>query len=518
MWFNSFDFAVFFVVVLALYYLLPFRWQNRMLLVASYVFYGWWDWRFLSLILISTIVDFVAGIRIHGAGDAADPATARRRRGWLVASVCTNLGILGFFKYFDFFAGSLAGALGALGIESSVLRLDLVLPVGISFYTFQTMSYTIDIYRGKMEPTRHFPDFALFVAFFPQLVAGPIERARVLVPQILRPRTFSAHRFADGAHLIFWGLFKKVFVADNLARTADAVFADPNASWWSIVVGVYAFAFQIYCDFSGYSDIARGCAKCLGFELMLNFDFPYIAVSPSDFWRRWHISLSSWLRDYLYIPLGGNRGGRAKTYRNLSLTMLLGGLWHGAAWNFVAWGAYHGLLLVGQRLLGGLARIVSGRAARGRAEPGAAGAGAAGNVAVATGAATEARSIDARPAHRWGVAAGGRFAARALRVALFFQLTCLGWLFFRVRSLGQAGSMLRRLVTLEGTARWGEMLVVVEYALPLLAVETVMVLARRDDVFRLAAPLPVKAAVYGVLFYLFAFLGAQAQSFIYFQF
>ncbi|MFC1453529.1 MBOAT family O-acyltransferase, partial [Verrucomicrobiota bacterium] len=346
MLFNTVQFFVFFAVVLALYAALGHRWQNRLLLAASYVFYGSWDWRFLCLIFASTVLDYFCGIAIHGSRGGL------KRKLFLAFSVAGNLSLLGVFKYFDFFAYNLQRLLTLCGLDIDMPYLRVVLPVGISFYTFQTMSYTIDIYRGRLEPTRRFPDFALFVAFFPQLVAGPIERASRLLPQILNARKLTAARFYEGGYLILWGLFKKVFVADNLATIVDPVFAlDGSPGGGQVLVALYAFAFQIYCDFSGYSDIARGVGKCLGFDIMLNFRLPYFARNPRDFWQRWHISLSSWLRDYLYIPLGGNRRGSARTYANLAIVMLLGGLWHGAAGTFILWGGYHGFLLIAHRWL-----------------------------------------------------------------------------------------------------------------------------------------------------------------------
>ena len=342
MLFNSFAFLAFFAVTYGLYLAArDRRVQNRMLLVASYVFYGWWDWRFLSLIAVSTAVDYALGIAMS---ESEDPGK-RRRLVW--TSVAVNLGILGFFKYFDFFAESAITALNAVGMDADPLTLRIILPVGISFYTFQTLSYTIDIYRRRLEPTRDFLDFALFVAFFPQLVAGPIERASSLLPQIAKPRRVDWGQINAGVHLIIWGFFKKIVIADNAAITANEIFNNiERYQGADLIVGALAFTLQIYGDFSGYSDIARGLAKLMGFDLMVNFKLPYFARSPSDFWRRWHVSLSSWLRDYLYISLGGNRGGAVNTYRNLCITMLLGGLWHGASWNFVLWGAFHGAILV----------------------------------------------------------------------------------------------------------------------------------------------------------------------------
>lgn len=340
MLFNSFQFALFFLPVFAIYALLGHRWQNRFLLVVSYVFYGSWDWRFLSLILLSTVIDFCCGLAL---ADWQSP----RRKLYLYVTLGANLGLLGAFKYYDFFAREAADLLAVFGVSVDPFTLFLVLPVGISFYTFQTLSYTLDVYLGKIRPTRDFVDFALFVAFFPQLVAGPIEKSHNFLPQIERPRTIRLESCWIGSWLIFWGLFKKVVVADNLAPMVDSVFrGDADPSGLHYLVGAYAFAWQIYCDFSGYTDIARGLAMWMGFELMLNFRMPYLATNLSDFWRRWHISLSSWFKEYLYVPLGGNRRGTPRLLLNLMIVFLVSGLWHGAATNFVAWGALHGLGLV----------------------------------------------------------------------------------------------------------------------------------------------------------------------------
>jgi len=338
--FNSFVFAVFLPIVLLVYYRLSHRAQNAWLLAAGLLFYGWWDWRFLGLLGITTVLDFVSSNQIDRA---IDPKVRRR---WLLASLTGNLVILGFFKYFNFFVDSAVGVLGALGVEAHAPALRILLPIGVSFYTFQEMAYTIDVYRRDLKPSRSLLNFALFVCYFPQLVAGPIQRARDLLPQIEQPRRVTGEQVRAGVQLIFIGLFKKVVVADALAPMADAHFNQPSAfSGASLLLGLYLFAIQIYCDFSGYTDIARGVSKLLGIELAINFRQPYFATSITEFWRRWHISLSSWLRDYLYIPLGGNRGTTVQTYRNLLLTMLLGGLWHGASWTFIVWGGLHGLYL-----------------------------------------------------------------------------------------------------------------------------------------------------------------------------
>src|SRR3954447_14783227 len=346
MLFNTFHFAYFFAILLPLYWVLPHKPQNYLLLAASYYFYSCWDPRFLSLLLLSTAMDYACGLAVDRI------ETPRKRKLFVAISMALNLGMLGYFKYYNFFAESLQVALARMGLEVPLAQLNVVLPIGISFYTFQSMSYVIDVYRRDIKPTRNIVEFAAFVSFFPHLVAGPIMRPTTLLPQIERRRHFDLDQFYQGAYLVFWGLTKKVVVADNLALFVNDLFG----KWQTIdgglaLLAIYAVAFQIYCDFSGYPDAARDIAKMLGFELALNFDLPYFATSPKDFWARWHISLSTWLRDYLYIPLGGSRGGTLLLYRNLMLTMVIGGLWHGAAWTFVLWGVYQGVLLVGHRVL-----------------------------------------------------------------------------------------------------------------------------------------------------------------------
>ena len=340
MLFNSVEFLIFLPLVLAIYYSLNKNSQNVWLLVASWFFYGWWDYRFLFLLATSTVVDYFCGRGIHLA------ESKKTRRTLLMCSLISNLSILGFFKYFNFFVDSAAEFLSLFGFEPSMVVLQILLPMGISFYTFQTMAYTIDIYRKQQEPAASFITFALYVSYFPQLVAGPIERASRLLPQLENKRVVESSKISEGLILILLGFFKKVAVADVVAPVVNQIFNDPS-EYSAIVriVGVYLFAIQIYCDFSGYTDIARGTSRLLGIDLMVNFNHPYFSTSITEFWRRWHISLSTWLRDYLYIPLGGNRHGRLNTYRNLMITMLLGGLWHGASWNFVIWGALHGMYL-----------------------------------------------------------------------------------------------------------------------------------------------------------------------------
>jgi len=381
MQFTSPIFALFLPLMLAVYWQLRGDARRWALLVGSCVFYGWWDWRFLGLLGLSTVVDYCVALAIDRR--RGTPAA----RSILCVSVVVNLGILAAFKYFNFFRDSAQAALAAMGFDVALPTLDVLLPAGISFYTFQTMSYTIDVYRGE-RPERSLRDFALFVSCFPQLVAGPIVRAAELIPQLQRKTRWSEIDLPRGVYRLFVGLFKKMVVADTLALYVDAVFSDPTgyhgvSSW----IAVYAYAFQIYMDFSGYCDVAVGVGELLGLHFPENFNLPYLAASPSEFWRRWHITLSTWLRDYLYIPLGGSRWGFARTVRNLLITMLLGGLWHGASWMFIAWGAYHGLLLVAEKLVG-----------------------------------------------RWTAAVsppGSSDALRWVRVAAMFHATCLGWLLFR---------------------------------------------------------------------------------------
>ena len=348
MLFNSDIFLQFFAAFLLLYWLVRqhLTARNLLIVLASYFFYGWWDWRFLGLLLVSSLIDYGVGRAL------ASTTIARRRKLWLALSLTSSLTILGFFKYYGFFVESLAVALGHLGLPFNPRTLGIILPVGISFYSFQTMSYVIDVYRGDLPATRNLLNFLAYVAFFPQLVAGPIERGKHLLPQFERTLRVTVPMLQEGLWLILWGLAKKVALADNLAPLVDMVYGGPATSAPAVVLGTVAFALQIYGDFSGYSDIARGVARLLGFDLQLNFNLPYLATHPREFWQRWHISLSTWLRDYLYISLGGNRRGPARTYRNLLLTMLLGGLWHGAAWNFALWGAWHAGGLMTQRALG----------------------------------------------------------------------------------------------------------------------------------------------------------------------
>jgi alginate O-acetyltransferase complex protein AlgI len=474
MLFNSFVFLVLFLpVVLLGYYSLGHKNQNRFLVVASCVFYASWDWRFLLPLLATTSIDFYIARRLQSLSITPDNLGTRKRL--VVISIVSNLVLLGFFKYFNFFAQSLVELLEVGGFEVRVEVIEIVLPVAISFYTFQAMSYTIDVYRGKFHAKEGFWDFFLAVLYFPHLVAGPIQRAASLIPQVVNPRVITKDKVMEGLHLIVWGMFKKVFIADNLSPIADSVFGNPGASGGEVLVGVLAFTIQIYCDFSGYTDIARGLAKIMGFEFQLNFNLPYFARNPSDFWKRWHISLSEWLRDYLYKPLGGNRDGTYLTYRNLLLTMLLGGLWHGAAWNFVLWGAYHGMILILHRLM-------------------------LGPLVVMEGAIRLPKWI-----WHWVCVLG------------MFVLTLYGWLLFRATSVGQIVDMTLQLLSpLEGFPL-SDFQTIAGYTSPLILVQIYQY--RKGDLWFLRnSALSVRIMAYCLMLYLMTVYGGVSQSFVYFQF
>jgi len=341
MLFNSLDFAIFLPIVFLLYWFVfnkKVSYQNVLVVLASYIFYGWGDWTFLSLILISTIIDYSVGIGLSKENNQ----TKRKVLLWI--SIIVNLGFLGFFKYYNFFIDNFISAFSFLGADITAGSLNIILPVGISFYTFQTLSYTVDIYKRKLEPTKDFIAFSAFVSFFPQLVAGPIERATHLLPQFYAKRTFNRDKAVDGLRQILWGLFKKIVIADNCAHYANLIFNNSDAySGSTLALGAFFFTFQIYGDFSGYSDIAIGTSRLFGVDLRRNFNFPYFSRDIAEFWRRWHISLSTWFRDYLYIPLGGSKGGVWMKVRNTFLIFIISGFWHGANWTFVIWGALNAI-------------------------------------------------------------------------------------------------------------------------------------------------------------------------------
>ncbi|MBU6399757.1 MAG: MBOAT family protein [Verrucomicrobia bacterium] len=406
--FTSAAFFLFLPVVFALHWAVRRKtWQNLVLLVASYVFYGWWDWRFCWLMLASSLIDYTAGSGIERT------SAPRRRQAILATAMSANLLLLGFFKYFNFFADSLVIACSSVGVDLSVPALTIILPVGISFYTFQTMSYTLDIYYGRFRPLRNLLDYLTFVSFFPHLVAGPIQRAITLLPQFHATRVFSLESAREGCRMMLWGLAKKMVVADNLGAIVNTAYAAADgASGAELALATVCFAFQIYCDFSAYSEIAAGIARLFGIQLMRNFAYPYFSETVTEFWRRWHISLTTWLRDYVYIPLGGSRAGRLRNARNLMCTALLSGLWHGAAWHFVAWGGLHGLYLTAERIVrtrGGQARF--------------------------------ARRLEEIPGGE-ALLPGPKVA---LRMAWTFALVCAGWIFFRADSFHQALTICQRI-------------------------------------------------------------------------
>jgi D-alanyl-lipoteichoic acid acyltransferase DltB (MBOAT superfamily) len=511
----------------------------------SCVFYGWWDARFLLLLAFSTTVDFLCARQIA----ATDVEVTRKR--YLLASLISNLGILGFFKYFDFFVTSAHDTLQAIGWNASLPLLHVVLPLGISFYTFQAISYTIDVYRRTIPPSKDPVAFALSVCYFPHLVAGPIQRASFLLPQLEADRRVRWVQIREGIGLILFGLFKKVGVADAIAPLVDLRFTNPALyGAGDLLFALYLFAVQIYCDFSGYSDIARGTSKLFGIELMLNFDHPYFSRSITDFWRRWHISLSTWLREYLYVPLGGNRHGVRKTYRNLMLTMLLGGLWHGASWTFVVWGGLHGLYLAIHKLLLERSRrrvpavtpaiaavTTSGPRLRASAlMPAMSSDGAAVlQFPGAGGVATLDRSSrggDIEPtgatgsAGPFGLPASGQLrtlAIDALKIIATFHLVCLAWIFFRADSFTAAGEYLTRMVTLQPAGaleplNWFGMRTTLLLGV-LTAFEVIQMRAGRQTVFT-EWHWSARATAYAVLIIVMLVCGGLDANvpFIYFQF
>jgi alginate O-acetyltransferase complex protein AlgI len=473
MLFNSFDFLLFFLTVFAVQWWLPHRPRNLFLLLASCFFYACWDWRFLGLLWLTILTDYTFSRLM----ERTDSDSSRK---WLVGLSCTiNLSVLAYFKYANFFIDSAIPLVQRMGLPVPHWQLNVVLPVGISFYTFQSMSYVIDVYRRQMTPLKSLVDYGLYVTLFPQLVAGPIERGTHLALQVTRKTRVAWSDCSDGSWLILKGLFKKAVLADNLSPIVDRIFSLSDPTGPEVMIGVYAFAFQIYGDFSGYTDIARGLGKWLGYDLMMNFRLPYLATNPSDFWQRWHISLSTWLRDYLYIPLGGNRFGTFMTCRNLMLTMVLGGLWHGARWTFVCWGLYHGLLLVAHRLW-------SER--------------------------TKRYETPNRPQPAT--------APWLLRVVIMFHLTCLGWLMFRATNIGQVGTMLQSLI---GNWSWSATVSQELWQLLLLCLPVVLMHFAQERTGELnliprLSFLPRSLAYSCILMALLSLGSFGGREFIYFQF
>lgn len=488
MLFNSFEFLLFLPIVFLLYWFVfnrSLKWQNAFVVVASYVFYGWWDWRFLLLIAFTSLCSWASGLLIEKYADVPKSRNILRdSRFYLWANILLNLGILGFFKYFNFFVQSFVDAFAAFGITLQATTLHIILPVGISFYTFQALSYSIDVYRKQLAPTRDAVAFLAYVSFFPQLVAGPIERATNLLPQFQRPRTFDYAQAVDGCRQMLWGFFKKIVIADNCAVYVNQVFDTyQDQSGSTLLLAAIFFTFQIYGDFSGYSDIAIGCAKLFGIQLMRNFNVPYFSRDIAEFWRRWHISLTTWFRDYIYIPLGGSRTTKAKIIRNTFIIFLVSGLWHGANWTFVVWGAYHAVLFMPLILMGKNRRFTDTVAAN-------------------------------RILPTW---------REAGQMLLTFVLVVIGWIIFRAESITQAweylGGMWQwgtlkasyRFFTQSDVATTGWLIVL------MLVVEWVQ-RNRLHGLFRLPTNTPIRWGVY-VLVALITLLSIeQAQTFIYFQF
>ena len=482
MLFNSIDFAIFLPIVFILYWFVTnknLKLQNLLIVVASYVFYGWWDWRFLSLIIFSTLVDYTVGRSLR------TEERINKRKLLLLTSILVNLGFLGFFKYYNFFLENFVAAFSFMGRDISANSLHIILPVGISFYTFQTLSYTIDVYKRKLEPTKDFIAFSAFVSFFPQLVAGPIERATNLLPQFYKKRVFDYDKAVDGMRQILWGLFKKVVIADNCAEFANQIFnnsADMNGS--TLVLGALFFTFQIYGDFSGYSDIAIGTSRLFGFDLKQNFNFPYFSRDIAEFWRRWHISLSTWFRDYLYIPLGGSRGSTWMKIRNTFIIFIVSGFWHGANWTFIVWGALNAVYFLPLLLTK-----------------------------------NNRRNLD--------VIADGKILPTLrefLMMMLTFGLTVFAWIFFRAESLGHAMSYIGEILS-------ASLFEIPEFAGMRRALITVLFVGvfvliewnGRKSQYAIA-DLGLKwkrpyryAMYYGFIICIFWFAGSE-QAFIYFQF
>ena len=481
MLFNSLHFLFFLPVVLALYFATPARWKWALLLGASYYFYAAWRVEYLLLIMASTGVDYVAGIQM------GKRATRRERRPWLYLSLLTNLGLLFTFKYLNFFSETFQTAFDGFNVFYGIPTFDVLLPVGISFYTFQTLSYTIEVYRGKQKPERHLGIFALYVSFFPQLVAGPIERSTRLLPQFFRKHGFDLERARSGLRLMLWGFFKKLVVADRLAVYVNQVYADPTAhSSATLLVATYFFAVQIYCDFSGYSDIAIGTARIMGYDLMENFRRPYFSRSIREFWGRWHISLSTWFRDYVYIPLGGNQVSRRRWYANLLVVFVVSGLWHGAAWTFVFWGALHG---------GYLVLALASTDLRDRLWCG-------------------LEELPAADALRKGVA-----------VVTTFHLVLFAWVFFRAETLREAVAVIRGVIWWQpATEALSAPSGLWHFLLSLVAIAVVVVVDLVQSRWGgekslLRMPLPIRWAIYyAALFAILMFGEFGGEDFIYFQF
>lgn len=481
MLFHSIDFAVFLPIVFVLYWFVVnynLRLQNFFLVVASYIFYGWWDWRFLSLLFFSTLIDYSVGLLL------SNEKALFRRKVFLGVSILTNLGLLGLFKYYNFFLDNFVSAFSFFGTEIRANSLNIILPVGISFYTFQTLSYSIDIFRRKLEPTKDFIAFTAFVCFFPQLVAGPIERATNLLPQFYRKRSFDYSLAVDGMRQILWGLFKKIVIADNCAENANLIFNNSvEYSGCYLFLGALFFTFQIYADFSGYSDIAIGTARLFGFNLMRNFAFPYFSRDIAEFWRRWHISLSTWFRDYLYIPLGGSTGGIWHKIRNTFIIFIVSGFWHGANWTFVVWGALNAIYFLPLLLTNSNRKY-------------------------------------------FGVVAEGKFfpsLREFFNILLTFGLTIIAWIFFRAENIGHAWQFFTGLFSHPGSFLLFSIYFRYKTIAVLLLIFLIFEWMGRDQQHALANiglkwKWPFRFGLYYALIFIIFWFGGKEQEFIYFQF
>ena len=480
MLFNSIDFALFLPVVFVLYWFVAgknLRVQNILLLVASYFFYACWDYRFLFLLIFSTLLDYFTGLKIHDAKNVA------RKRFWLWTSISINLGFLGVFKYYNFFITSFGDLISSFGFQLNPWTLNVILPVGISFYTFHGLSYVIDIYYDRIRPEKNFVDYSVFVSFFPLLVAGPIERATHLLPQIKTARHFDYLKAVDGLRQILWGLFKKIVIADNCATYANMIFNDSDAYGGStLLVGAVLFAFQIYCDFSGYSDIALGTARLLGIELLRNFAFPYFSRDIAEFWRRWHISLSTWFRDYVYIPLGGSKGSMWMKVRNTFAIFLISGFWHGANWTFIIWGALNAIYFLPLLLL-----------KKNRD-----------NIHIVA-------SNSTLPSLR-----------EFFDIVLTFGLTVVGWIFFRAESVQHAFQYIKGILSPSFFSRL--QLPAYAYVHMVLVVLFIMIewIGRNEQyaIAQLEIKLPksIRWTFYSVVIFMILCFAGKEQEFIYFQF
>ena len=477
MQFNSTDFALFFVAFFFLYWNVTknnLKAQNLLILISSYVFYAWWDYRFLFLLIFSTLLDYITGLKIH-------QSSSKVRTFWLVISVAVNLGFLGLFKYYNFFIESFATVLSSVGFQPNIWTLNVILPVGISFYTFHGLSYVFDIYNKKIEPTKNFIDYAVFVSFFPLLVAGPIERATHLLPQVQAKRVFDYKKSIDGLRQILWGLFKKIVIADNCATFVNVIFSNHEAyNGSTLLLGAVFFAFQIYGDFSGYSDIALGIARLLGFDLIRNFAFPYFSRDIAEFWRRWHISLSSWFRDYLYLPLGGSKGNLTVQIRNIFIIFLVSGFWHGANWTFIVWGSLNALYFIPLLILG-------------------------------------------KNRENLNIVAEGRLLPSVrefLQITSTFFLTVIAWIFFRTDNVGMAYDYISEIFSMS--------IFSVPQILPKKLIATLFLFYFVEWIQRdkqhplqfetLQIPKFVRWAIYYAIVGMLFFYGGDEQGFIYFQF